>query len=306
MVNIDRSYFRTDTPTVGIAPWQQVHLHSTGNANSAASGEASYMERKDLNGGFYQFVVGNGVVYQTSAVGRGSWDVGGDWNFETYAAIELIESHKTFEEFIVDYKNYIDLARQLASDGNIQLTLDTPALNGIKTHNYASATGHGSDHVDPLPYLAKWGISKEKLASDLANGFGSEIIVVPPVVENPNEPSASGAIAKFRAAGDKFTMYNTFTANRIGQDPQGNWCVINDWLAGGSDANFEFNGIPLDILDNKTRGNSEPTQPGDELGFVAPYNAGTIDLYDPASNGIGITYIGYGLVWYDADSALKM
>ena len=306
MVEINTEFLRNDTPQVGVPEWKQIHLHSTGNANSTARGEASYMFRKDLNEGFYQFVVGNGEIYQTAPIGRGAWDVGGDWNNDTYAAIELIESHKTFAEFIVDYKNYIGLARSQASAAGISLTLDNQDANGTKTHNYASATGHGSDHVDPLPYLAKWGISKERLASDLANGFGGDLIVVPPVVENPNEPSASGAIAQFRAAGDKFTMYNTFTANRIGKDPQGTWCVINDWLAGGPDANFEYNGIPLAILDNKTRGNEATTQPGDELGFIAPYNTGTIDAYDVSTNGIGITYIGYGLVWYDADSALKM
>ena len=44
---------RTDTPQVGYAPYRQVHAHSTGNQNSTAQNEADYMQRKDLNSGFY-------------------------------------------------------------------------------------------------------------------------------------------------------------------------------------------------------------------------------------------------------------
>lgn len=305
MVQIETQYMRTDTPQVGVPKWEQIHLHSTGNAKSSAEQEARYMLGKDLNGGFYNYVVGNGRVFQTAPNGRGAWDVGGDWNMDTYSAIELIESHQTFEEFIVDYKNYIDLARQLAGEAGISLDLDNQNTNGTKTHNYASATGHGSDHVDPLPYLNKWGITYDRLRSDLKNGFGSDLIVVPPVIDNPNEPTPSGAIAQFRKDGDQFTTYKTITANRIGKDPQGTWTFINDWLAGGADANFELNGVPLAIMNNLTRG-EDLTQSGDELQYVAPYNKGTIDAYDTATNGVGITYVGYGLVWYDADSLLQM
>ncbi|EHE14154.1 lytic amidase domain protein, partial [Streptococcus pneumoniae GA41277] len=34
---------------------------------------------------------------QVGPVNNGSWDVGGGWNAETYAAVELIESHSTKE-----------------------------------------------------------------------------------------------------------------------------------------------------------------------------------------------------------------
>jgi N-acetylmuramoyl-L-alanine amidase CwlA len=170
---------RNDTPQVGYAPYRQVHLHSTGNANSTAQNEASYMKNKDLNTGFFNFIVGNGKVYQTAPVGRGAWDVGGDWNYETYAAIEIIESHKSKEEFIPDYKLYIQLAAEMVRQGGIAHTLDTPETDGVKTHNYASRTGHGSDHVDPLPYLAKWGITFETLKIDLMRAIegGSDVAI---------------------------------------------------------------------------------------------------------------------------------
>lgn len=163
---------RTDTPQVGYAPYRQVHAHSTGNRNSTAQNEADYMQRKNLNSGFYTHVVGNGRIIQTAPTNRGAWDVGGGWNAETYAAVELIESHKTKDEFMRDYKIYIGLLRDLAKQAGIPTTLDTGDLAGIKTHDYCThhQPNNGSDHMDPYPYLAKWGISREQFKKDIESG----------------------------------------------------------------------------------------------------------------------------------------
>lgn len=167
----DTTYLR-QTPQVGVAPYRQVHAHSTGNPTSKASGEATYMANKDLNSGFYTHVVGNGKVYQTAYVGQGAWDVGGEWNNETFAAVELIESHQTYEEFRADYEIYIQLLRDLAIQGGIAVTVDSNSLEGIKTHYYCTYNqpNNFSDHVDPYPYLAKWGISKEQFKKDVETG----------------------------------------------------------------------------------------------------------------------------------------
>ena len=172
----DTTYLR-QTPQVGVAPYRQVHAHSTGNPTSKASGEATYMANKDLNSGFYTHVVGNGKVYQTAYVGQGAWDVGGEWNNETFAAVELIESHQTYEEFRADYEIYIQLLRDLANQGGIPVTLDSNSLEGIKTHFYCTNNqpNNYSDHVDPYPYLAKWGISKEQFKKDVETGVISNL-----------------------------------------------------------------------------------------------------------------------------------
>lgn len=163
---------RGDIPQVGVTPYKQVHAHSTGNPNSTAQNEADYMYRKDLNTGFYTHVVGNGRVIQVANVNRGAWDVGGGWNYETYAAVELIESHRTKDEFMRDYKLYVNLLRDLAKQAGLPTTLDS-GDRGIISHAYATAhqPSNASDHVDPYPYLAKWGISKAQFARDLASGF---------------------------------------------------------------------------------------------------------------------------------------
>jgi N-acetylmuramoyl-L-alanine amidase len=175
-MDIDKSRLRTELPQVGVRPYRQVHAHSTGNPNSTAQNEADYHWRKNPELGFFSHVVGNGRVMQVGPVNNGSWDVGGGWNAETYAAVELIESHKTQEEFNRDYRLYVPLLRNLAEEAGLPVTLDTDDLAGIKTHYHCTyhQPNNNSDHVDPYPYLAKWGISREQFKYDIEHGLNVE------------------------------------------------------------------------------------------------------------------------------------
>ena len=174
MVTVEKHKIRWDTPQVGYEPYRQVHAHSTGNKKSTVDNEADYHLRRPIDSGFFTHVVGNGRVLQTAQTNRGSYDVGGGWNAEAYASVELIESHQTKEEFLVDYRLYVELLRQLAVEGGIPVTLDTDDLAGIKTHYYCTYNqpDNYSDHVDPYPYLESWGISKAQFKKDIENGIG--------------------------------------------------------------------------------------------------------------------------------------
>ena len=110
---------------------------------------------------------------QVGPVNNGCYDVGGGWNYETYAAVELIESHSTEEEFMEDYRLYIELLRNLADEAGLPKTLDSDALEGIKSHEYCTNNqpNNFSDHVDPYPYLASWGISRSQFKHDIENGL---------------------------------------------------------------------------------------------------------------------------------------
>ena len=176
MYSIEKHKIRWDTPQVGVEPYRQVHAHSTGNKKSTVDNEADYHLRRPIDSGFFTHVVGNGRVLQTAQTNRGSYDVGGGWNAESYASVELIESHQTKEEFMEDYKIYVELLRDLAVEGGIPVTLDTDELSGIKTHYYCTYNqpDNHSDHVDPYPYLESWGISKAQFKKDIENGFKIE------------------------------------------------------------------------------------------------------------------------------------
>lgn len=188
MVTIEKQ-IRQDTPQVSVPPYKQIHAHSTGNPSSTAQNEADYMNRKDLSSGFYTHVVGNGRIIQTARTNRGSYDVGGSWNNKTYAAVELIESHKTKDEFLRDYKIYVQLLRDLAVEAGIPIKVDCD-VEGINTHYYCTYNqpGNKSDHIDPYPYLQKWGISKAQFKKDVESGTvsGTPSKPTPSIPETPS------------------------------------------------------------------------------------------------------------------------
>lgn len=172
-MDIDTSRYREGLPQIGYAPYRQIHAHSTGNKKSTAQNEADYHMRRPVESGFFSHVVGNGRVMQVGPVNNGSYDVGGGWNYETYAAVELIESHSTQEEFMEDYRLYVELLRNLADEAGLPVTLDTDDLAGIKTHYYCTyhQPNNNSDHVDPYPYLESWGISRSQFKRDIEHGL---------------------------------------------------------------------------------------------------------------------------------------
>lgn len=176
-MDIDTSRYREGLPQIGVQPYRQVHAHSTGNKHSTAQNEADYHMRRPVDSGFFSHVVGNGRVMQVGPVNQGAYDVGGGWNAETYAAVELIESHATLEEFMEDYRLYIALLRNLADEAGLPKTLDSDELEGIKTHYYCTYNqpNNDSDHVDPYPYLASWGIDREQFKQDIENGIEQEV-----------------------------------------------------------------------------------------------------------------------------------
>ena len=185
--------------------FHQIHLHSTGNPNSSVQNERDYLAGH-YNTANYTHLVGitNGEVdiRQVMNTNGGAWDVGGDWNWETWAAIEFVEgSIKSTEDFNKAYPAYIWLARYLASQAGIPYTIDNSSIAGIKTHNYASATGHGSDHVDPIPFLAKWGVSRSKLNKDIINGVNE---VIKPKFKNDTQVRLIKGASR-ASTGTKFT-----------------------------------------------------------------------------------------------------
>ena len=117
--------------------------------------------------------------------------------------------------------------------------------------------------------------------------------------------TSSSAIKQFKANGNAFTAYNGFRVDEI-KKVNGIMQLINYNLAGGKNFNWTFNGIPWALVDNTSRSNAENVRVGDYVKFDSNNNNGTIDDYDNASNGVGITYGKYGIIWFDADAFIKL
>ncbi|MZX99600.1 N-acetylmuramoyl-L-alanine amidase, partial [Enterococcus durans] len=118
-------------------------------------------------------VVGDGgIVYRVGEPGYVSW---GALNANPYAPAQ-IELQHTYDRnlFEKNYRAYVELIRDYCNQFNIPKTLDTGYPNkGVKSHLWVTNT-YGGDHTDPYGYLSEMGVSKEKLAYDLAHGFTDE------------------------------------------------------------------------------------------------------------------------------------
>ena len=130
--------------------------------------------------------------------------------------------------------------------------------------------------------------------------------------QKPAQPSKASVTAKntsaiqaFKNASNEFTAYGKFRVDEV-KNVNGIMQLINYGLAGGKNFSWTYNGIPWALVDNTSRSNAENVLVGDYVKFDSNNNNGTVDDYDPASNGVGITYGKYGIIWFDADAFIKL
>ena len=304
MVNVIKNIVVPGKPAVAaglaVPNFHQVHLHSTGSV-APNKNFISYLSRSYGNA-YYTHIVGEGQAIQVAATNGGAYDVGGDWNWETYAAIEFNENVHSQAEFNRDYKIYIELARQLAREAGIKdFTLDTASTTGIKTHNYASRTGHGSDHVDPLPFLQKWGISYAQLKHDIKYGVGGA------VTTSPSKPAKSNhKVDQVLNVGDYFKARPAYRVDAM-KYINGIWQVVNFSLAGGKDIDWTINGLGVESVDKvDSKGNKTANQTL-AIGDYFRLHSDRIKVVanDPASNGVALK-TRYGNVWVDATTLTEV
>ncbi|MHA7612283.1 glycoside hydrolase family protein [Weissella viridescens] len=123
-------------------------------------------------------------------------------------------------------------------------------------------------------------------------------------------PKYTPAQKAFIKAGNAYDLRRAIVADEI-KHVNGMWQAVNYELAGSRNFNWTDNGIPLAICD-KTNAKGEKTgdqntvSPGDFIRLQNDYNHGMIDQYDVPSNGVGITMGSYGMIWFNADTLLKL
>lgn len=290
------------------APWTQVHLHSTANARATMQDEATYMSR-NYNAANYTNIVGwnyetgKAESWQIMPKG-GAYDLGGDWNWDGWMSIEFSENIPNQKAFKQAYQAYIDTARQGAREVGANYALDDGTGIGLITHGSASASGHGSDHNDPLPFLARWGVSKAQFARDLRTGvaFSGTAQANKPVQANKPaqakpKPNVKNDVDYMRQYGEVvwnkkwLTINETTTISGIKQvfsydlagHHGGKYATKDEWLN---------NGIPVEGINRK----------GNKLQFKQ--NRMKIVDYDKKTNAIAVNVSGY-TIWVDATTARK-
>lgn len=152
------------------------------------------------------------------------------------------------------------------------------------------------------------GLNIDALVSYAQAYANNSVISSKPIVKSATvvpTVKSTNAISVFKNNDDGFSMTKAFRVDAIDY-VNGIWQMINYQLAGDKSLNWTLNAIPLSLLTNLTRGDDAATQVGDSVVFNYANNHGTIDAYDVASNGVGISYGDYGLIWFDADKVLSL
>lgn len=289
-----------------VPPYTSVHAHDTGNPNSSMQNEHDYLAGH-YDDAFYTHMVGwnpstgQAEAWQVAEANQGAWDLGTrSGNANGYASVEFVGgSISTQSQFNAAYQVYVELLRQLADEAHANKILDpqeaiaTAGAGYIITHNFASRNGFGSSHVDPLAFLAKWGVSYEQFKNDIASG-GSAYVAAKPAND----------VEFMRQYGSVVWNGKHFHVDDRGYIA-GVWQVISNELS-GIGANephtndiWVNNGVPMSGI-SWTDGTSASSTNGSEFRFDQDYMQ--IVDYDEQSNGIAVMVAGYK-VWVSATTA---
>jgi hypothetical protein len=132
-------------------------LHDTETLNATAQNEQAYFDSAERDASAHFFVDWTQII-QTIPENEVAWHAFNYANHH-FLSIELctINDPNQFQEA---YKRYIWLAAYLCNKYHWNPDED------VHSHKWVSEHYEG-DHVDPIPWLAKWGISWDKVIADI-------------------------------------------------------------------------------------------------------------------------------------------
>lgn len=129
---------------------QNLVVHSTANEGATAWNHVQYWQRMGNDTPMAQWVADwtdGGTVYQTMSGNAVAWHVGnGNWYSVGIEICEATNQH--------DFEVGFDTAAQWCA---VYLNQQGWGIDRMVSHNEARYVWGGTDHVDPIPYFAKWG-----------------------------------------------------------------------------------------------------------------------------------------------------
>ena len=167
MLKFDKTYALADNEgSPDRAQGSMVIAHSTANPNTSAKNNAAY-EKRTFGTAYVHFIVDDTSIYQVGEPGYVAWGCGPNGNPLSPVQIELCEfsDHK---KALAAYKNYVDLIKWAVAKYGCEKSLDSSnRTSGVKTHRWVSRNLGGTDHTDPVDYLASHGITLSQFEKDI-------------------------------------------------------------------------------------------------------------------------------------------
>ncbi|MCW0952991.1 N-acetylmuramoyl-L-alanine amidase [Weissella ceti] len=252
----------------------------------------NYLSTKDLTSGYAHYYVCSDGTLQVADESSIAWHSGNQWGNANLIGIEACQSNGNLEQFKKNEENALKLAAQIFMRYGIQ-----PNRNTVILHKALSATACPSRSIQ---LHGDWTAVQDYFIERIKYHMGQ---ATSKPSYKPSKPKT--AIEQFKSANHQYTAYGDIRVDEI-KHVNGMWQFVNYKLAGSKNVNWTYNGIPLAYVDNISRGNQLPTKVGDRVRLAKAYNHGTIDMYDPKSNGVGISMGTVGIIWFNADALIAL
>lgn len=163
----------------GIGNYEGICCHSTDDYNATAANEDSYFHNNWQNrSAFVHFIVGWDEIVQNADINYISWGCA-NGNVR-YINIELCETADD-ALFQRSYDMYVWLIAKLLLDRKLGVT-DGESL---VSHDWVSKNLGGTNHTDPIEYLASHGVSWSQHVSNVQTEYNRQSN---PVSPSPSQP----------------------------------------------------------------------------------------------------------------------
>lgn len=150
----------------GVGAYEGVVAHSTATPNATAENERTY-EVNNWQNAFVHFFVDWTSIIQVADTKYICWGAGSIAN-QRYVQIELCETSDP-ALFQQSYDRYVWLLAYILKQRNLGV-IDG---NTLVSHDWVSKNLGGTDHSDPIAYLASHNITWSKLVDDVISQYNS-------------------------------------------------------------------------------------------------------------------------------------
>ncbi|MDC2867552.1 N-acetylmuramoyl-L-alanine amidase [Bacillus sp. BP-3] len=179
----DRTLIIDDLPKqayrYGVGAYEGVVAHSTATPEAPAINIQRYESRTWRNA-FVHYAVDWNETIQIADTKYRAWGAGASANAR-FVHVELCET-ADYDKFKFSYDKYVKLLAKILSDRGISVE------KGLWTHSDVTHYLGGTDHEDPLDYLASHGVSEAQFRADVKRAYNdsSSDVSVP---EQPSKPA---------------------------------------------------------------------------------------------------------------------
>lgn len=155
----------------GVGKYEGVVIHYTDNPGDNARIEANFMKTNWKSAFVHEFIDADEII-QVADPDYKAWGAGAQAN-DRYIHLELCHEY-TREDFEASYKKLIRRAAEYLYINQLGVTPAKPDRTGtLWGHYHVTLYWGGTNHVDPIQYLANWGISWDDLVEDVAREYAA-------------------------------------------------------------------------------------------------------------------------------------